>query len=718
MKRKKLQKWIASLSVLTLTITCVPLISFANEGDMVVSASNSHKNLVAYNDDIDDPDPPDDPIGPDDPPVGPDDPTIEPDDPTVGPDDPTVDPNDSSEPFEVTQDEYNNKYQNDPNYELIDTITYYSYGTKQKLTTTSGESSLSGWTWYNKTQDTAVSDYRFGTPIAASTSYANNRKTETCAVDTGWYYYAYTVADPNNTSDWCYYADKTRAKVIAHMKKNFSKSSAWDEGRLRYFWYISPKDLGATSGKLKKTIPYCASSNVSVGTLSQKATHYYDIPIFRYKQIYKVRTVTTINYFYKWSDYVWSGWSQSRQSIPADGTVIEKSEVKCVIRPVNGSNPNQDYKNIHECRLNIVSGTDFTYTGKGVHVQLELIDDGIPLVEGKDYTEIGNGRINPGTYYVTLQGIGNYYGMGNIEYTISKANPTLYYKQSSVTVIAGKAVSNEFVATKGLSVTTKSSNTKVATVNSNGTVVAKAAGSATITASIPASQCYNAKSASYTLKVVSPTQTNTVGKKTTTKEERKTPPVMPGKVKKVKIKYTYGAAKVSWKKASKATEYQVRYKSDGEKSWHCVTVKTNFSKIQGFGPGKKNTFQVRAVNRKGNSTKASSWSKKKSKKTKSNYNIVYTYNKYTWPDAYFAKGVGAPNVQYVKKGGSFKVPKGWYALRRSDGKLYNRSSGKWVSRSQALRYPPALTFAGGSNKLTKKMLKGKEKAWFELILMH
>ena len=62
MKRKKLQKWIASLSVLTLTITCVPLISFANEGDMVVSASNSHKNLVAYNDDIDDPDPPDEPV--------------------------------------------------------------------------------------------------------------------------------------------------------------------------------------------------------------------------------------------------------------------------------------------------------------------------------------------------------------------------------------------------------------------------------------------------------------------------------------------------------------------------------------------------------------------------------------------------------------------------------------------------------------------------------
>ena len=192
----------------------------------------------------------------------------------------------------------------------VQTIKQYRYRDKQ--TTTSGEAALSGWTKYDTKTSVSTSGYKFGTPIATSTSMANNRKTVTSAVDKGYYYYAYVVANPSNTSDWCYYADKTRAKVISHMKANFSNSTAWAEKRLRYFWYVSPTDLGATSAKLKKTIPYCADSTVSVGTFSQKATHYYDIPMFRYNQCYKVKTTTTTNYFYKWGN--WSSWSETAYS--------------------------------------------------------------------------------------------------------------------------------------------------------------------------------------------------------------------------------------------------------------------------------------------------------------------------------------------------------------------------------------------------------------------
>jgi len=192
----------------------------------------------------------------------------------------------------------------------VQTVKEYRYRDKQ--TTTSGETALSGWTKYDTKSSVSTSDYKFGTPIATSTSMANNRKTVTSAVDKGYYYYAYVVANPSDTSDWCYYADKTRAKVISHMKANFSNSSVWAEKRLRYFWYVSPTDLGAMSGKLKKTIPYCADSTVSVGTFSQKATHYYDIAMYRYNQCYKVKTETTINYFYKWGN--WSAWSGTAYS--------------------------------------------------------------------------------------------------------------------------------------------------------------------------------------------------------------------------------------------------------------------------------------------------------------------------------------------------------------------------------------------------------------------
>ena len=189
----------------------------------------------------------------------------------------------------------------------VQTKTEYRY--KDKQTTTSGESALSGWTKYDTKTSVSTSGYKFGTPISTSTSMANNRKTVTSAVDKGYYYYAYVVANPSDTSDWCYYADKSQAKVIAHMKKSFSNSATWAEKRLRYFWYISSSDLGATSGKIKKTIPYCADSSVSVGTFSQKATHYYDNAMFRYNQCYKVRTETTTNYFYKWGN--WSSWSDT-----------------------------------------------------------------------------------------------------------------------------------------------------------------------------------------------------------------------------------------------------------------------------------------------------------------------------------------------------------------------------------------------------------------------
>lgn len=230
----------------------------------------------------------------------------EPDDEEIVSEDPDSEEPDAEEPVYVWSDW---AYSTTP-VEASDSCEVQAvkeYRFRDKQTTTRGEDTLSGWTKYDTKTSVSTSGYKFGTPVSTTTSYANNKKTVTSAVEKGYYYYAYVVANPSKTSDWCYYADKSRAKVISHMKNNFSSSSAWAEKRLRYFWYISPKDLGATSGKLNKTIPYCADSSVGIGTLSQTGTHAYDNAMFRYNQCYKVRTETTTNYFYKWGS--WSSWS-------------------------------------------------------------------------------------------------------------------------------------------------------------------------------------------------------------------------------------------------------------------------------------------------------------------------------------------------------------------------------------------------------------------------
>ena len=443
--------------------------------------------------------------------------------------------------FEVSESDYYSLYQDNPEYELVGTVDYYRYATRTKSTSTSGYDTKSGWIKYDTKTTTSTSGYAFGTPPATQTSYANNKRTVTSAVDTGYYYYAYVVADPSKTSDWCYYADKTRAKVISHMKANFSQSSTWAESRLRYFWYISPKDLGAMSGKLKKTIPYCADSSVSVGTLSQTGTHYYDISMYRYKQCYKVRTVVTVNYFYQWSDWAWSDWTTTRKSITNADTMKEETQVRYIVRGKTPENPteptaptepteptsfsggNEDgpivsieenKTDINTCTLQVTSKREFVYTGTAFNIAFRLTDtnpvaetDDLTetnheklLTEGVDYTVRGNYGVNAGNYNVVITGINDYSGTRSVTFTIKKATPVLKYAKASMSAAETDTVKNQLIYTKGLSVTEKTSDKKKAEVKKDGILVKKR-GTVTVTASTAGNRNYNAGSAQYKLTI-------------------------------------------------------------------------------------------------------------------------------------------------------------------------------------------------------------------------
>lgn len=233
----------------------------------------------------------------------------------------------------VTQDVYNSKYKNNSKYKCT---KVYKYSTRSKSTTTSGYDSLDGYTKYDTKTSTSYSGYKLGSPCSTSTSYSGNKKVTTSAVNVGYYYYAYAAANPTSTSDWSFVCGKSRSGVISYMKSNYSASSAWSEQNLRYFWLISTNDLGSVIKgsqvtKISTSIPYCDNSNVSVGTLTKTGYHYYDIPMYRYSKCYKLKYVTTVNYFYKWSG--WSSWSDWVTNPPsASDSVKISSDVRYLVR--------------------------------------------------------------------------------------------------------------------------------------------------------------------------------------------------------------------------------------------------------------------------------------------------------------------------------------------------------------------------------------------------
>lgn len=226
--------------------------------------------------------------------------------------------------IEVSKEDYESKYKNDPHYTVVNSRVLYSYRTRTKETLQSGEASLSGYTKYDTRTSESISDYQFGTPINTSTSLSSDKKSSITksAVNSGYYYYAYTAANPNKTSDWTYYASDKRATVVSHMKNSFSSSSAWDEKNLRYFWWVDSSSNLQNTTHLNKNIYYCEDSTVSAGTTKKESsTHKYDLALYKYKQCYKVKTVTTSYYYYRYTD--WSQWSGWDTNCPASSDLTE-----------------------------------------------------------------------------------------------------------------------------------------------------------------------------------------------------------------------------------------------------------------------------------------------------------------------------------------------------------------------------------------------------------
>lgn len=227
----------------------------------------------------------------------------------------------------VSQSEYNNTYSDSSKYS---SSKRYRYATRSKEYTSSGSSYLSGWTQYDSNSSSSTSGYYFGS--YPSNSNSDGKKVE--VVSKGYYYYAYGVADPNNTSDWTYYIAKSRSTVVNHMANNFSKSSVYGEPRLRYFWVISSKKYDKYPRY--KTVNYCDNSQVSVKTMNADGSYYMDLNMYYYSPCYKLKTTTYTYYYYRWGN--WSSWSDWTSRESADGNT--KREDSTVMYYVVGKSPN------------------------------------------------------------------------------------------------------------------------------------------------------------------------------------------------------------------------------------------------------------------------------------------------------------------------------------------------------------------------------------------
>lgn len=160
------------------------------------------------------------------------------------------------------------------------------------------------------------------------------------------------------------------------------------------------------------------------------------------------------------------------------------------------------YSDVSKCTVTL-SNTSMVYNGQAQTPVVNIENGGMEMKAGTDYSVSYSDNINAGTATVTVTGIGKYTGTVNKTFTITKAAPTLSFASASVSKkTTDSAFTNTLTKETDGTVTFKSSNTAVATVNSStGQVTIKGAGSTTITATAAAGTNYAAGTASYTLTV-------------------------------------------------------------------------------------------------------------------------------------------------------------------------------------------------------------------------
>ena len=203
--------------------------------------------------------------------------------------------------------------------------------------------------------------------------------------------------------------------------------------------------------------------------------------------------------------------------------------------------------NIAKCNAGLAAGS-CVYNGKSQTPAVSITDGSYSLVQDVDYTISYTNNVDAGNATAIISGNGMYTGDITIPFTIQKANRAISYKKSITKTYGAKAFSLGAKLTAGsgkLSYST--SNAKVAKVDGTGNVTIKGTGKAVISISCSGDKNHNAGAVSSTI-TVKPKQQS------------------------VSAKMNGGKMKITWKKDSKASGYQIQYASNKSFSKNCKTI--------------------------------------------------------------------------------------------------------------------------------------------------
>jgi hypothetical protein len=154
-----------------------------------------------------------------------------------------------------------------------------------------------------------------------------------------------------------------------------------------------------------------------------------------------------------------------------------------------------------------LSSTTYTYNGKARKPSVTVTDSDGNVISSKNYTvTYASGRINAGTYKVTINCSGNYTGTLTKSFKIVKASQTVTTataaKTYTVKALAKKAASFQIGAKAKTTCTYVSSNNKYVTVTSDGKVtVKKGTPKGTYKVTITAAASANYKKATKIIKI-------------------------------------------------------------------------------------------------------------------------------------------------------------------------------------------------------------------------
>lgn len=399
----------------------------------------------------------------------------------------------------VSEQEYQSKYTNTEDYTAV---PYYRYATRTKQTTTSGYSSLSGWTQSGKKLVSSSAGSWSRSAGKAGTSRDNNYETVTKVTSTtGYEYYVWVCAHKtwfwkNNGAVHNNGTCRSKNKLIVYSSKGTIGSKDSDGS------YTAPKSFSISSPGSFSTIYGMTwnGSSISSWTSGSKIT-----PIWRGGTVtYYKTTVEKYQYSYwKWSD--WSSWSDWTATVKStDDTCKKDSTVMYYVTDIRKEKQTISGSSSYNVKC---GDSDFSLgcsTNGDSVLSYSSSDNNVASVNSSGYVSVKGA----GTAIITVKApvTENFYAAEKmIQVTVSKKNQTISGRDTYSATYGSEGFSID--ATAQTSLTYSTSNAGVADVDSSGYVTINGGGSAIITVTAAASDVYNSANKTISINVGKASQT-------------------------------------------------------------------------------------------------------------------------------------------------------------------------------------------------------------------